>query len=320
MKALSFCLLIISAISSVYASDFTRIAGWGKTEEAALHNAFVKAIELEMGVMILSDRDTKKNIQVKNDIYAYSAGFVDNYKIVSSNPTSEGVSVIVDVKVSSSKIKNQILISNEKSKDINGNLAAVRYTTYRNTKDSADMLLEKAVLPFPRNSYDIELNNVDIKVGEHRHPSIDINYSITFNEKFISTLIDTLRLVDNTNSNVYTSRVIFDNWSYFPILDSKDTFFVEDSTSDNIFRKYINPRNVRVHISLNDDTRSLYSICSNTETFIKISNNKVTFLTGQTRHYNIRLNNPRISKILENVTNVKISTVHIKECNNEIVN
>lgn len=318
MRFLKLCALFVIFVSTTaHAGDFVRMAGWGKTEESALHSAFVKAIELEMGVMVLSDRDTKKNIQVKNDIYAYSAGYVDDYKIITSNPTSDGVSVIVDVKVSSSKIKNQILMSNEKTKDLNGDLASARFNTYKHTRDSADALLTKALKSFPENAYKIELRKSEIKAGNYRQAVVDIEFSISLEDKFLSNLSTTLALMDNSNNRYYASKVVFDNWAFLPILDHRDTFFIEDSVTDDLLRKHLNPKIVRVNISLNSDDETLYSVCRPVDTFVKIVNNKITLFPGHTKYYGVMLSDAKVSKILENVTNVKISTVNVKDCKNE---
>ena len=136
-KLLLVVLLLISP--TVYAEDIIRTDAWGKTEADARHAAFVKAIEFKIGVLILSDRDTKNYEQVKNDIYAYSDGYITNYKIISADEEGTGVRVVVDSVVSTSKIKNRILIGNSIS-SINGGLAVASYNTYKHTQKIQQMI------------------------------------------------------------------------------------------------------------------------------------------------------------------------------------
>ena len=300
--------------SSANAGEFIQVTGWGKTEDAARQNAFIKAIELEMGVMMLSDRDTKNNVQVKNNIYAYSAGFVEDYNVVSVNPTDTGVFVTVDVKVSSSKIKNQILLSVGKTGNLNGDLAAARYNTYKHTRDSADAILTKFVSGYPEQAYKVDITKIDVKSGSNRQPILDIEFSIALDKKFITGFADVMSVMENPKSKSYTTKVVFDKWEFLPILDHRDTFFVEDSVTQEILYTYINPSTVRVNISLNGNDGVLYSVCRSVDTFVKVTNDKMTLFVGQTKYFGTQITDRNMAGILENITSVTLSTVKSKDC------
>jgi hypothetical protein len=305
-------LLLISPI--VYAEDFIRTDAWGKTEAEARHAAFIKAIELKVGVLMLSDRDTKNYEQVKNDIYAYSSGYVTDYKTISVDTEGDGVRVIVDSKVSTSKIKNRILIGNSSS-SINGELASASYNTYKHTKDTADDLLRKALSSYPTNAYTVLLRTSNVKSSNNRELELDIDFSIELKTEFIQNLVETLNVIENPNIKEYASKIIIDNTELIQLFNHQNKFYLDDNITQQVLYKYLVPSNARLKISLEGDNGVLYATCRPVATLVKLSGVNVTFYVGQKKYYGTQIRD--IREIMQDVTDIKLSVVNVKDCQNE---
>lgn len=293
--------------------EYIRTDGYGKTEEQAKFNAFVKAIEYKLGVMVLSDRETKKLEQTKNDIYAYSAGYVADYKIISSNTTDEGVYVTVDVKVNSSKIKNRILVDNSKPAEINGTVAGASFSTYSNTKSQADSLIKKVLLNYPKNAYKTIVTSTKVKTNVDRRFAISVDFTISLNNDFVDNLEETLATVEQTRGK-YSGKVTIDKEAFTAIFDSRKHYYIEDIATLEMMYDNLAIRNTRVKISFEDGEKSLYSVCRAVETFVKLDSNNITFFKGKKSYYSTEIADADLVKVIDDVTNVQLSVVTAKEC------
>jgi hypothetical protein len=60
-----------------------RSTGVGSSFDEAKESAFKQAIENRIGVLVLSDREVQSYKLLKDEILTYSAGYVDDYVVVS---------------------------------------------------------------------------------------------------------------------------------------------------------------------------------------------------------------------------------------------
>ena len=80
LRLLFVVCLFISSIAN--AGDYITVTGTGKTLDQAKEQAFRKAIEYKVGATVLSDVETQNYQRVKDEIYIYSSGYVDDYKFL----------------------------------------------------------------------------------------------------------------------------------------------------------------------------------------------------------------------------------------------
>ncbi len=318
MRFVRILLALLTVVSlTVHAKDFIRTEAWGNTEAEARHNAFIKAIETKVGVLMLSDRETKNYEQVKNDIYAYSDGFVSNYTIVDVMPEGNGVRIIVDSKIITSKIKNRILIGNQKSADINGDVAVASYNTYKNTKAQSDSLLKKVLMNYPKNTYIVTFRESKVKTSTNRELELDIDFSVKLNPEFVSSLTKTLDVIENPNTKEYASKIVIDRTELIRMFSHQNTYYLDDNLTQEVLYKYLIPRDTRLNINLEGDNGVLYSTCRPVDTFVKLSGSKVTFFAGKTNYYAAQITDPKMFAIMQDVTKIQLSMVNVKECKND---
>ena len=102
--------LTMAVCSGALAKNIT-ITGIGMTENAATNDALRCAVEQAVGVLIDSETIVDKNVVLKDQIYANSKGFVNQYKVISSQQNVDGWAVTINADVDTnpdSKLMNEL--------------------------------------------------------------------------------------------------------------------------------------------------------------------------------------------------------------------
>lgn len=99
-RLISIFVVVVSLLicSSVLAKNIT-VTGIGMTEAEAVNDALRSAVEQGVGVLIDSETIVEKNQVLKDEIYANSKGFVNQYKIIASQQNVDGWCVTINAEV-----------------------------------------------------------------------------------------------------------------------------------------------------------------------------------------------------------------------------
>ena len=309
-KILSVVLCVIPL--TVCAEEFIRTEAWGPDEDTAVHNAFVTAIETKVGILLLSDRETKNYNQVKNDVYAYSAGYITEYKVISESKSNAGITVIVDSKVATSKIKNRILIGNQSSSELNGSDAIASFSTYNDTKISEDNLLKKVLLNYPTSAYNVELDASSVKSNVNRVFELAVGFHVSMNPEFISSARDIFSVIDNSSNNERISKVLIGNSRYG--IRYWDTYYIDNNITRQVLYDFMVVDNMRVNISLQDENKVLYSTCVVVDPLITMGHTIIEISSFKTNYYSIQLTDKHVLSVIKDITKIELSVVDKKNC------
>lgn len=166
-----------------------RVTGFGYTQSEQLNDAFRKAIEHEGGVLIVSDQQVKGFNLVKNEIFAYSAHYIDSYRIVGSG----GGNTEIVACVSSTKIANRILSAQTDSKQYDGQRARAQIQTFTNSLGNSRTLMDKVFEQYPKNAYDVELKKWSLAMDEQGYPRLAVHYKVGWNKNFLDAFQDAVK-------------------------------------------------------------------------------------------------------------------------------
>ena len=262
-------LLVVCLLFSTFANarDYTTVTGFGKSFEEAKQQAFRKAIEFTVGANVLSDIETKNYARVKDEIYIYSSGYVDDYKIVQQDSINGNVVLLMEVLVSESKIKNRIISVGKYSTEFDNQKHTAQVGTYIQERVSADRLLGKHLAEYPKKAYLIKQQPYTITLNEYRNPVLNIPYTLSWNYDYIKTLREIMGTIEHGSNGLFAnsaSAVIImakdpKDW----VLGEKSTHRFNDLGTVNQIHNAINGRNqVRIILRLKDKYSSeVHSIC-----------------------------------------------------------
>jgi len=186
-----------------------RVQGVGATEQQARQAAFALAVEQAVGTLLVSETEIDINDVIRRDLLNYSSGFIYDFKYVSRSRSAEGIKLVLDVWVQESDVAERIsTVSRDKSK-LEGNRISNTLASIKQEQESGDRLLNIVLNDFPAKSYEIATNKLEYSV-ENRVPYLNISYSVRWDEGYLASLEDTLRVVGiRTRSNAADPGMMF---------------------------------------------------------------------------------------------------------------
>ena len=187
---------IINRMDPGYVSVFCT----GNNREDARTNCFQKAIETMVGIALLSNTQAVNNKLAKDEIIKYSAGYIDNYKIIEANSTvlaNGQQSMAMDVIVKSSKIHERLLNSGKPDKDINGDRMATQYNSYLSNRRDGDRLFKQILDDYPKRAIEIKQGAGEFKLDQYRNAVLIIPVEIRWNYNYLVSMKEALTLLSD---------------------------------------------------------------------------------------------------------------------------
>lgn len=240
-----------------------RITGIGITLDQAKNDAFRRAIELQIGTVIVSNFELSKNHVVRNEILAYSSGYVENFRILSTSQIGSHVYAELDVWVSTSKIANRILSSGVANKNVNGSLVNEQINTFLGTKQRGGELIKTTFLKFPQTTFDVNVKKYDFMHDAQRNVFVNLQYVINYNENWIAAFRETLtHIADENKGHRPDSVVMFHDYpnSFFENRMWNYWVFNEMVTLE-LLRKYFESQQPVLKVQLMSGNQAVQTDC-----------------------------------------------------------
>ena len=177
------CLLFVG--SAVAENNYIRVVGTAPTLEQAKELAFREAIQIRVGTIVLSERESSFENTLKDNVSVYSAGYVDDYKVISIVPKNSNVEVTVDVLVADSKLMNQKLSQGKDKKSFDGEKVVTTLNSFLQQKQKGDQLLQTVMGSYPKNAFVINQQPYVLSLDSYRNTILKIPYTIQWNNDFI---------------------------------------------------------------------------------------------------------------------------------------
>lgn len=241
-----------------------RSTGVGSSFEEAKDSAFKQAIENRIGVLVLSDREVQSYKLLKDEILTYSAGYVDDYTVITQDKSGRKWFVTVDVWVSSSKLTSRIISSKQSDGKMNGKKVSDSFTSFVKQKQQADRLTSKVLAGFPENALVAKFDRTELKFDSNRNAQLLIYFETSWNRGYLDSLMELLSLIQDGNDTeqvVGQVRVHFrEKGDWFPTV-AKYQF--SDVKLMNEFLKKFDNRGIAVRLKLKDGGHVSFENCWN---------------------------------------------------------
>jgi len=298
-----------------------RATGVGASFDDAKESAFKQAIENRIGVLVLSDREVQSYKLLKDEILTYSAGYVDDYTIISQDKAGKKWFVTIDVWVSSSKLTSRIISSKESDGKMNGKKASDTYISFIKQKQQADRLTSKVLSGFPENAVFAKFDRTELKFDSNRNAQVLIYFETSWNRGYLDSLMELLSLVqDGANSQNLVGQVRVhyrDKGDWFPTV-AKYQF--SDKKLMNEFSNKFDNRRVAVRLQLKDGGLVTYENCWNLpDTYTTSAYGEVVSILGHRGYQSvITLTIPfgtSAQRMLENSNRAQLMVESSEKCN-----
>lgn len=189
--------LVLTGCASTPKSDYIRTTGTGASLEEAKQSAFREAVQIRVGTLVLSERESNQYEILKDQILVHSAGYVDDYKVINSHTENKIVTATVDVLVADSKLTNHILSSGKSSKLIDGARHEAQYSTFMRERQTGDKILDNVLKGYPMNAYKIKQEKHMVSIDSNRNLVLSVPYELSWNFSFIQSLNEVLGLLED---------------------------------------------------------------------------------------------------------------------------
>ena len=178
-------------------NKYIRVVGEGSTVEQAKENAFRTAVQQRAGAIVLSERQASNDKLTKDNISLFSAGYVDDFKIIDINQNGSNIRITLDVLVADSKLFNQVLNTGQTNQGINGDRAGTALSTFLDQKQKGDKMLDAVLSTYPQNAFIIEQKPYVLSVDSNRNEIITIPYSLKWNYDYIVSMKEAMQLIED---------------------------------------------------------------------------------------------------------------------------
>jgi len=305
--------LVLSACASTNHS-YIRTSGSGETLEQAKNVAFREAIQYSVGTVVLSERETSFNKLLQDDIGVHSAGYIDDYKVVSSHVSNGRTHVTLDVLVSASRLADYKLGAGKSTTNIDSNRVSAQYSSYMEQAITGDKLLARVLSGYPKQAYIVTPKPYYTEVDRNRNMILNVPYEVKWNKNFITSLNEALGIVGRTGlfqpsySNVLVmykdpKDLVSGTRNHFKFTDTIHTEQISDAMSGYNY--------VKVRLDIKDKYKNIiHTVCQPlTKTFYTVSNVRNIVIFGQDFEHNqfrIPVQYNQIS-FLNNIDTVQLS-------------
>ena len=327
--ALSMC--VSNAMEKTSGSNaqekYTRVLGTGKTEEEAKLNGFKIAIQIVVGSVVVTEKEAKNNFLARDEVANYSAGYIDDYKIIDSTVTSSGYTLIMDVLVKNSKIAEQILNVSKGNAGLEGDRLSNQYKSYLNERQSGDNFVNTVLGNYPKNAFNVKVDKVEFKLDAYRNSILIIPYQVRMNYKWLESFRESLKVVEDGDSHSPGSIKVTvkkpDDW-----FGNTSTYNFNDLNRMNGVINIINdPLNILVKI-VDYSGNTLYSRCMQAPKFVRYnesltSGNDATVrgqdVFDQYAQLTIGPDSPMFNK-LNSMNKIEVEVIRLPRSNDPICN
>jgi hypothetical protein len=201
--------LLSGLLASTVALADVEVEASGHTLEEAKQQGFRKAIEQVVGVVVVSDQEVSGERVIKDTIGNYSAGYINNYKILDSDTDGDRITVRMSVDVASSKIAQRMIASGNKSLIIDGQRLQAQLDSQMYERQRGDQLIANVLGSYPENAFTINDGASEMKISRYRTASIEVPFELGMSREWLEALHEALGLVavDATSCSTLTMNV-----------------------------------------------------------------------------------------------------------------
>jgi hypothetical protein len=312
-------------------AKYIRVTGEGSTVEQAKENAFRTAVQQRAGAIVLSERQANNGKLSKDNISLFSAGYVDDFKIIDINQNGSVIVITMDVLVADSKLLNQVLNSGQTNQSVNGERASVALNTFLDQKEKGDKMLDVVLSTYPQNAFIVDQKVYALTVDSYRNTTFNIPYTMKWNYTFITSMNEAMSLVEDkvgllgflqpAPSNV----IIMAKNPKDLVIGSRNMYKFNDiPTLHRIKDSMVGDKEVRIMLEISDvNSQLLYQTCYVPDS---VNGRKSSFYNiGDTRKLTIYGNefetgvlkatiDPEHNYIVQRASRIEVSVVPASKC------
>lgn len=316
------CLLLTTFAS---AGDYTTVTGSGKSFEEAKQQAFRKAIEFKVGAAVLSDVETSNYQRIKDEIYVYSAGYVEDFRVLKQENYGTSVVVLMEVLVAEGRIRNRILSEGKSSKEFAGERHSAQASTFLQERQQGDRMLGQLFANYPHKAYHIKEGAYNITLDYRRNTTLNIEYEMWWNYDFVMNLREILSVIEDKSNGFNKPSagaiVIMAKDPKDWLLGKRTDHLFNDLNRVDQVHDYIQTKTPRIVVTFKDiQNRTVYAVCHTPkfiwgggDSFYSTGNHNTVVIYGNVKEKGT-IQTPAPLEIIDKINKIELSIVAENVC------
>jgi hypothetical protein len=276
-------------------------------------------------VALLSQRQHINFSNVKNEILTYSAGYVDDYKVIDRQVMNGQHFVTLDVYVKSSKIASKLFSEGTVLSEFEGDRHNTQLNSYYNERAQLDRFVDAILSDYPQNAYNIKTDTYQIKVDAYRNAYLIVPFTVSWNYNYLVSFSEMFRLTEEGHTSWRKRAVSNVKLEAKPPQNkflgyTKNYGYNDIVTVNNIKSKMTGDNEARLKLTLKDKYGKLialrcYSITQKS-TFYAVNHNHNISIYGNNTYrdfVSVKLDRP-----VDHIDSVDLTITSAGKCKNRI--
>jgi outer membrane murein-binding lipoprotein Lpp len=161
------------------------------SREGAERELFRRAVREAFGALVLEQRLIESGELVQDELYIYSAGYVEDYDITNVTRVDGLYEITATVWVSKSRLADRLTFSKLASGRVDGQTLSQKYRTYLEQAQLSDRILESFLVDFPEKTFRVHQGKVLSRI-EERKLKIIVPFGLSWDYEYIRALKEVL--------------------------------------------------------------------------------------------------------------------------------
>lgn len=193
--------------------DYTQqvtVESEGDSFEKARQGGFKQAIIFAVGSLIVSDTEATNGFLTKDQVAEYSAGYVDNYKILAQREDQGIIYLKMQVSVATSRIAYRMANSKDSKTNIVGHRIYAQIKSQMDMRADGDRVLGVVMDSFPHNAFTVNQGESEVRISRRRNAYVEVPYEIKFSDTWLQALDEALTVIgkDHSDCSIVTSTLV----------------------------------------------------------------------------------------------------------------
>lgn len=176
---------------------YVQVESTGATAQSARENGFRLATNMAVGSLVMSQTQVNNGSIAQHEIINYSSGFIHDFRVITSRPGGEGVTVKMDVWVSKSIIADRVLNVSRDQAQVEGGRISAQIQSWQQERTTGDRVLETVLADYPQRAFDIAVGQTRVVADEQRKTFLVVPVTIGWNSTYLKSLTEALKTVNH---------------------------------------------------------------------------------------------------------------------------
>lgn len=154
------------------------------------------AVERAVGSVMASASTSERGRLARDEIIVYSAGYVDDHRIVEQRTENGEVQLRMQIWVGHSKLAHRLLGESRTEGAIEGGRISEQISSFQQQRQASDQILLAVLRDYPRRSFRIGLEKTRVWVDHSRKTYIDIPFRMSWDPNYIASLTEAVRVIN----------------------------------------------------------------------------------------------------------------------------